>query len=144
MPDIYDDPEINTGEDEYADQVSFNNVGDSVRGTVLAIDKITTRFGPVLKYTLYTGEREVSMLAGGKNLKAQVLAMKPRVGDVLDVKLIELRDTAMGTAKLYDVRVENGDKQRLAPTPPAGRHPSDPTWQPPANISTEESDLFDR
>jgi hypothetical protein len=120
MPyDPYDDPEINTPDDDYPDQVRFERVGDSVRGRVLSVEKITTRYGPTLKYMLFDGNVQKSLLAGGKNLKAQMIELRPRPGDVIDVKLIELRTVSQGTAKIYDVEIERGNVQTLAPPPPA-------------------------
>lgn len=117
MPDIYDDPELQDDE-SIAPQARFTRIGDNVRGRILTIEKIQTKFGPCLKYMLFTDSgQEISLLAGSVNLKGQVMALKPRVGDVLDVELIEFRNSANGQTKIYDVGVEEGDRQALAPTP---------------------------
>jgi hypothetical protein len=147
MPyDPYADPEINTPDDEYPDQVRFDQLHDRIRGRVLSVEKITTRFGPTLKYRLYDGTREVSMLAGSKNLKGAMLEKQPRPGDTLDVELIELRQTANGTAKIFDVEVERGDAATLAPAPRATQQPPDPGRAPAPRpvVNDEGGDIFDQ
>jgi hypothetical protein len=156
MPDIYDDPDINTG-NEYADnQVQFNEVGDRFRGTVLSVEKVNTRFGPSIMYRLFDGANEKVMFAGSVNLKGQVLELRPRTGDVLDVELIELRKSKAGNdTKIYDVQVERGDKAALAP-PPRAAAPQPPRAAPqrrpdpgrapaPRTVQTadDEEDMFD-
>lgn len=112
MSDIYGDPELQQ-ENDYPDQVRFEQVHDRVRGEILKIEKINTRFGPTVKYSLLAGDKEVTMLAGSKNLWGQLLQLKPEPGDVLDITLVELRSTAQGTAKLFDIKVErSGSQQR--------------------------------
>jgi hypothetical protein len=131
-------------------------VGDKIRARVLSVEKITTRFGPTLKYRLFDGQAERSMLAGSKNLKGQMLELRPRAGDVLDVELIELRSTANGTAKIYDVKVEPGDgpapppprSQPVDPTGPVGV-PTPPSPTPglapqPRQYQDDGEDIFDR
>jgi hypothetical protein len=138
MPDIYDDPDIKTASD-FPDQVRFERVGDKVRGRVLTVEKINTRFGPTLKYTLLNDKGDtISMLAGSVNLKGQMLELKPRMGDVIDVELIELRATANGTAKIYDIQIERGDAAQLAPEPRPEQHPSR------SSVDDEGDDLFNR
>jgi hypothetical protein len=148
--DIYDDPRINAGDSEYPNQVRFDRVGDKVRGRVLSIEVIDTTFGPTLKYMLFTGDRQVSMLAGTKNLHGQMLSKRPRPGDVIDVELIELRDTQRGTAKIFDVKVEPGDVSTLAPPPRVTSQPQGnpyekyPGQQRPSAPDADDADLFDR
>jgi hypothetical protein len=148
MPnDIYDDPDINTGEEQFPDQLKLEHPGDHYRGRVLSVEKITTRYGPTLKYMLFDGQRQQSMLAGQKNLKAQLLELRPRPGDVLDMTLIELRDTANGRAYIYDVDCERGSAPE-PPTPPvatpAPAAPSPGRPSMPTASTDDGEDLFDR
>jgi hypothetical protein len=143
MPyDLYNDPELTSQlQNDAGDQVVFEQVGDRVRGRVLSVEKITTRFGPTLKYMLFTDKGEQkSLLGGGKNLFAQLMEKAPQRGDTLVVRLIELRNVAQGTAKIFDVSVERGDAAQLAP-PRASAPAVDPFEQ--ANADDGE-DLFDR
>jgi hypothetical protein len=144
MPDIYSDPDLQPDND-YPDQVRFDVVHDRVRGRVLSIEKINTRFGPTAKYMLFTENGEVSMLAGSKNLWGQMLTQKPQVGDVLDVELIELRQTAQGTAKIFDVQVEHAGREQLAPPPRSARTETVGASSPAlSSVPDDERDLFDR
>jgi len=140
MPSIYDDPELQQ-DDDYPDQVRFDRVGDSVRGRVLSMEKITTRFGPTPKYMLRTERGDVSLLPGAKNLWGQLLSIKPDVGDVLTIELIELRTVSQGTAKIFDVKCEPGDRPTAppptAPAPDPGR-----STAPRPMSSDDESDIF--
>jgi hypothetical protein len=159
MPtDIYNDPDINTGDEGFPDSITLDAVGDGARGRILLIEKANTRYGPALKYTLFgrgrgpsnvalQGEdRRVTMLARPTNLKGQMLEMKPIEGDVIDVKLVELRDVAQGTAKLFDVEVERGDAQQLAPPPRAEQSRPDPGRASAPRPAEDEGgeDIFDR
>ena len=155
MLDIYSDPDLQPDND-YPDQVRFDALHDRVRGRVMLVEKINTRFGPTAKYTLFTENGQMTMLAGSKNLWGQMLTLKPQVGDILDVELIELRQTAQGTAKIFDVQVEPGGSDHLAPPPrtetvgatsPALNGPTAvaDTWRAPSgNVPDDERDLFDK
>lgn len=116
--DIYDDPTI---QDDDGDFIKLEQIGDECHGTVLDITVIQAKFGPVLKYSirLATG-REASFLAGSKNLKGQLMSLKPRAGDHLDIKLVELRPTTMGSPlKVFAVSVTPAAQLAPAPSAPA-------------------------
>jgi hypothetical protein len=135
---IYDDPEINTGEDDFPDDVKFALPGDRVRARILTIEKIKTKFGPTLKYMvgnielLVQNGREVatdwrdqkSMLAGSKNLKASMLEKKPDPGDLIDLTYTELRPTQSGgDVKIFVLEVEPA---QMAPRAPAAQPAPEP------------------
>jgi hypothetical protein len=128
VADIYDDPEINTPEDDFPDQVRFDRVGDRVRARVMSVEKITTRYGPTLKYMLFTDRQEQkSMLAGSKNLKAAMLEKRPRPGDVIDLTYTELRPTQSGgDVKIFSLIVEPGDMSNMVPQRPLLPQPTLP------------------
>ena len=119
MPsDIYDDPAFREDEDDF---IRMEQVGDGVQGTIVEIVKLDAKFGPVLKYTLkLSSGREASFLAGSKNLKGQLHSMRPRSGDWLDIKLVELRPTTMGSPlKVFTVEViPAGSRPQAAAAPP--------------------------
>ena len=150
MPyDPFTDPEIAAAAEaikaDYPDQATFEQEHDRVRGRILTVEKIKTRFGPTIKYMLMTDNGQpIAFLtgpSGSKNLFAQWMAAGPQVGDTVDVELIELRSTAQGVAKLFDVKVERGNAATLAPTPPASAPAADPFKQADADGG---EDLFDR
>jgi len=146
MPtNIYDDPELQP--EEYADSISFERVGDRVRGRILSIEKLTTKFGPTAKYMLRTEQGDQSLLAGAKNLWGQLLSLKPDVGDVLTIELIELRTVSQGTAKIFDVQCEPGERP-AAPPPIAREEPPAPRPDPgraaaPKPVADDGDDIFD-
>lgn len=123
---IYDDPEINTPEDDFPDQIKFNVPGDRVRARVLSIEKITTKFGPTLKYMLLTDQgMQKSMLAGSKNLKAAMLEQRPRPGDVIDLTYTELRPTQSGgDVKIFSLVVEASQAPPVPPPAPVAPQPA--------------------
>jgi hypothetical protein len=113
--DIYDDPDLQGDDDEYPETVKFDRPGDSVRGTVLTVDRFDGRYGPGLKYSLRSegNGRTVEVLAGAspKDLKSQLLKRRPRPGDLLSIELIELRPTKMGNPfKVFVIDVVPGDE----------------------------------
>ena len=134
MADVYDNPGL-TGEDE-DDFIKFEQVGDDVQGTVLDITVVPTKFTPdgVLKYgvKLDSTGREASFLAGSKNLKGQLMTLRPRPGDHLDIRLIELRPTQMGSPlKVFEVKMT-----------PAGKLADPVPAQVPAAGADDDTDLF--
>jgi hypothetical protein len=153
MPDIYDDPEI-TENALQQNQVRFEQVGDRVRGRVLSVEKVNSRFGPTLMYRLFDGNDERVVFAGSVNLKGQMLELRPRPGDVLDIELIELRKSNAGNdTKIYDVQLERADKSALAPSPRvetqarAQRAPDPGRAPAPRQVQTlddDGEDMFDR
>jgi hypothetical protein len=123
--DIYDDPRIQSEDDDY---IRMEQIGDGCQGTVTALEVIDAQFGAVLKVTLRAqGGREVSFLAGSRNLSGQMMTKRPRPGDFLAVKLVELRPSGPGRSplKVFEVNV----------TPPEPSGPGSATAQP-------DDDLF--
>ena len=105
MSNIYKNPDL-PGADN---SVLFTRVGDRVRGRVMSVEVVTTKYGQRLKFRLDPGTgKSVTLVAGAKNLSAQIIALEPGLGDILSVELIELRPSQSGTAKLFTVEVEPG------------------------------------
>jgi|SRR5215831_1548314 len=106
MSDIYDDPELSPTEG--FDNVTFKEVGDSFRGTVVRMEKIPTRYGKVAKYWLFDLDRNVerTMLAGAIDLWGQLHKLRPQQGDVLDIELIAIE----GRQHKYQVEVTSGEE----------------------------------
>lgn len=98
---LYDDPDLvpQTG----FDNVTFNEVGDRVTGTILRMESIDTQYGKVAKYWLLDSDTrgERTMLAGAQDLWGQLFKLRPVVGDVLNIELISIE----GRRKVFSVEV---------------------------------------
>lgn len=103
---VWDDPEMRVAND-YA---SFNEVGDSVSGTVTGVFAHRFDDGKVVpKIMLETDGGEIALTAGQVRLKAALSEKRPEVGDTLSVKLTEIEKRAGGkTLKHFDVSVVKG------------------------------------
>lgn len=118
---IWDDPEIKSG----GEFVSFENVGDTVSGTITAVR--THRFddGKVVPQILLATDdgEERTLTAGQVRLKASLAEQRPEAGDHLKVTLSQIEKRAGGkTLKHFDVEVKRGDGATSAaaqPTPVA-------------------------
>lgn len=104
---IWDDPELKAG----GEFVAFENVGDSVSGTISAIR--THRFddGKVVPQILITTDdgEERTLTAGQVRLKAELAEKRPEAGDHLKVTLSQIEKRAGGkTLKHFTVEVGHG------------------------------------
>lgn len=103
---VWDDPELRVA----SDYASFNEVGDSVSGTVTGVFAHRFDDGKVVpKIMLETDDGEIALTAGQVRLKAALSEKRPEVGDTLSVKLTEIEKRAGGkTLKHFDVAVIKG------------------------------------
>lgn len=82
--------------------VKFEKIGDSVSGVITAVRAGTDFNGnpcPVLDLTTEDGERTLS--CGQANLKAQIVGLKPTVGQAITVKFDHEEKAAMGMKKVF-------------------------------------------
>lgn len=88
--DIYDDPRVQPKEIEFNDVV-LDQPGDHVRGAIIKMEILNTKFGPTPKYTLFDldNECERGMLCGKVDLWRKLHALRPQVGDIINVTLVE-------------------------------------------------------
>lgn len=136
---IWDDPEIKAG----GEFVSFENVGDTVSGTVNALR--THRFddGKVVPQILLTTDDgdERTLTAGQVRLKAEMAAQRPEVGDHIKVTFSQLEKRQGGkTLKHFDVVVTRGGGAPAASAQPAAAPAVDPAAAAAAlaNLSDEQ------
>jgi hypothetical protein len=137
--DPYDDPRIGAG----STTVSFTVKGDRFAGTVLTVDTQAARDNPdksVLVYKLRedgTGNERI-MWAGSVNLAGQLVSLKPRAGDHLEITLIDERPAAVGKYKLFDVKMVSRGSDAAPPqaAPQSTPQPSAPF------VGTSDEDLF--
>ena len=143
MPDIYDDPDLT--DSDFPLTVKFDVLGDRVRGVVLAEPtKYASPRRPdgtqsfAFKYRLgnaalsQAGQQfrrdEVELLAGAKNLKGQLITLKPRAGDLLDIELIEKKPSGYGSdTKIYRIIHEPALSGAVVPSNSAPLPPPAPS-----------------
>lgn len=119
---IWDDPEIKAS----GDFIKFENVGESVSGTVTAIRAHRFDDGKVVPQVLMVTDEgeEKTMTAGQVRLKAELAELRPEAGDHLKVTFRELEKRAGGkTMKHFDVVLTRANAAALpvevAPVTPA-------------------------
>lgn len=109
---IWDDPEMRIA----SDYAKFEQVGDSVSGTVTGV--FVHRFddgNAVPKIMLDTADGEIALTAGQVRLKAALSEKRPDIGDTLTVKLTDIEKRAGGkTLKHFDVDVIKGSGAKAA------------------------------
>lgn len=109
--DIYDDPELEIeDESDFPELVVWKSVGDHINMEVTGIERVTTRNGAALRYSLFdhAKDKERTMFAGpsgAKDLWRQLQSIRPRIGDTLNISLIENRPVGNGTFKRFNVEV---------------------------------------
>jgi len=146
---IYDDPELLPDDDDYPPTLKCQVIGDRIKGRIKDVSKFTSRNGVAIKYqlvdvaTLLAGKQASypvgEVIAGSKNLKGQMLQLKPEAGDIIDIELTELRPSAYGNpTKIYRISVEGGNPFPAAPTQQSNIQ----TMARPAPTEAE-SDLFE-
>lgn len=104
---IWDDPDLQAG----GEFISFDNIGDTVSGTINAIR--THRFddGKVVPQILLTTDsgEERTLTAGQVRLKAELAEKRPEAGDHLKVTLSDIEKRSGGkTLKHFTVEVNRG------------------------------------
>lgn len=104
---IWDDPSMKVG----GDFVKFENVGDTITGTVLAVGAHKWDDGSVSPQIIIetpAGE-EKTITAGQIRLKSALAEKRPEIGDLLTITFIELEKRQGGkTLKHFDVQVKKG------------------------------------
>ena len=110
---IWDDPDLQAG----GEFISFENIGDTVSGTINAIR--THRFddGKVVPQILLTTDsgEERTLTAGQVRLKAELAEKRPEAGDHLKVTLSDIEKRSGGkTLKHFTVEVGHGGKPAAA------------------------------
>jgi hypothetical protein len=101
--DFWSDPEMF----QSGDFIKFNDVGDSVTGTITAVRKHMFEDGKVVpQIELDTADGPKTLTAGQVRLKAALAEKRPGVGDLLTVTLTGIEKRAGGkTLKHFDVTV---------------------------------------
>jgi hypothetical protein len=151
--DPYEDPEITDNAAGFPLTVKFEEFGDRVRGVVVDIErwdppprKPKETPQPILKYKLaecvvsqrgkQTKEDQAELLAGAKNLKGQLLSVKPRLGDEIDITFTSTSKSSFGSdTKYFKVVVTDPEGRVREPEP-------EPEAQPQPLRAVSGDDLF--
>jgi hypothetical protein len=125
MTSIYDDPELKGGSD---DRLKFTDIGDRVKGRVTHIEKFRGQTVG-LKYTLAgvvarQAGQPVQLASGtlictASKLVAELMDVRPEVGDTLDIQLTNKTPAAVGHLHHFAVNVERASAPAAAPVDPA-------------------------
>lgn len=110
---IWDDPELKPA----GNYVSFENPGDKVTGTILAIRKHQFPDGKVAAELILRKDdgEEVTVTAGQVMLARKLAELRPAEGDRIGIQFtqVEKRDGGK-TLKHFEVQVANADPASLA------------------------------
>jgi len=100
---IWDDPELKVN----SDYIKFENPGDKVAGTIVAIRAHKFDDGNVVpQIILNTHDGEKTVTAGQMQLKAMLADKRPNVGDHITIVFTEIEKRSGGkTLKKFDVQV---------------------------------------
>lgn len=120
---IWDNPEMKVG----GDYIKFEEVGDTITGTVLSVGAHRWDDGSVSpQVLLQTADGEEKTITAGQiRLKAALAEKRPEVGDTLTVKYTELEKRAGGkTLKHFEVDVIKGANKGFASAPISSSAPT--------------------
>ena len=114
---VWDDPEMRIA----SDYAKFENIGDTVSGTVTGVYAHRFDDGKVVpKIMLDTTDGEIALTAGQVRLKAALSEKRPEVGDILTVTLTEIEKRAGGkTLKHFNVDVIKSGTPAAAKSDPS-------------------------
>lgn len=131
MPSVWDDPDLRVG----GEFVKFENVGDSVSGTVNAVRAHRFDDGSVAPQILLSTDdgEERTVTAGQVRLKAELAAQRPEPGDHVTITFTEVEKRSGGkTLKHFKVEVNRGGKPTSTPQPAAAVPVAPPLVDPTA------------
>ena len=120
---VWDDPDLRVG----GDFIKFENVGDTVSGTVNAVRAHRFDDGSVAPQILLTTDdgEERTVTAGQVRLKAELATQRPEPGDHVTIKFTEVEKRSGGkTLKHFSVEVNRGGGQPAAAAAPAAAAPA--------------------
>ena len=119
---IWDNPELRVG----GDFIKFENIGDSVSGTISAVRAHRFDDGsvaPQLMLTTDDGE-EKTVTAGQVRLKTALAEQRPEAGDHITIALTNVEKRAGSKSlKHFDVTITRGGQSQLQPAAVAAAQP---------------------
>lgn len=110
---IWDEPEFRDG----GEYVKFENVGDTITGTIVAIRAMTWEDGTKSPQIILDCEGiERTVTAGQVRLKAALAEKRPEAGDFISITFTSLEKRSGGkTLKHFDVVVNAGVNPKATP-----------------------------
>jgi hypothetical protein len=96
----------NVNWDDFSDGsfIKFENIGDGVKGTIVGVRPSTDFNGnPCPALDLATEDGDKTLTCGQANLKAQIVGLKPNVGDTIEVRFTHTEKAALGTKKMFTI-----------------------------------------
>lgn len=93
---------------EYGDRTGTDFNGSPCPELTLILAERAASFNKSGDRTDFDAGEEVSVTAGGVNLKKAIRKAAPEVGDLIKIELTEFVKTSNGTAKIFDVRLKRG------------------------------------
>lgn len=129
---IWDDPDMRVG----GDYIKFDQVGDTVTGTILASRIHRWDDGTASPQLLLDVDgEEKSLTAGQVRLKAALAEKRPENGDTITVTLTDIEKRSGGkTLKHFDVKVDRSGGAAA----PAASATEEPVTLEQANLSDEQ------
>ncbi len=106
---VWDDPDLRPN----GEFVKFENVGDSIAGTIVKIGKHRFDDGSIAPQILLKTDdgEEKTLTVGQVRLKVALAEKRPNVGDHLTVTYVQQEKRAGGkTLKHFDVAVKEGER----------------------------------
>lgn len=131
---VWDDPDLRVG----GDFITFENVGDSVSGTISAVRAHRFEDGKVAPQILLTTDagEEKTVTAGQVRLKTALAEERPEAGDHITITLTQIEPRGgKKTLKHFDVTVRPGGAPPSAPATAAPASAASPAA--PAGVSPE-------
>lgn len=111
------DDSINWDEMATSGFVKFDTVGQAVSGTIVKVYAGTDFNGkpcPVLDLVTDDGE-EVTLSCSQANLKAQIVALKPKAGQIITVLFDHEEKAALGMRKVFVIDLTDGIAAKTEP-----------------------------
>jgi hypothetical protein len=106
MAGFWDDPSVKPSTGEY---MKFENVGDSVSGTVSHLGKRTFDDNRVAVEIRFAEDGVPTVTAGQVMLQKALYGFKPVVGDTLSIELAAVQKKGSKTLKLFRVAIARPD-----------------------------------
>ena len=97
------------GSGDFPDPHKFDTMGSAIAGTIINIRRAEFDGKAIPELWITTDDGDRSVLCGQANLMAQLLDLRPNVGDRIAIVYTSQRKAKLGMAKLFDVSLKRAD-----------------------------------